>query len=516
VAGVLVFFTHTRGAVLGLLGALALGALLTALTSKDLRRWAVLALTAIVIVTGAIYLARDTAFVTENPTLARITSISLADGSTRFTLWGMALEGVKERPLVGWGQEGFNYVFNAHYDPALFEQEQWFDRAHNTFVDWLSAGGIPAFLLYLALFGSGFFLLWRSPGLSRGERIALTSALAAYACHNFFVFDNLYSYVYFFAILALIDSQVSRHIPKLEKARQLSEQEVSTYALPVVLILGAASLWMVNVTGMQASTNLIKALSARSDGLAGSMVIFEDFAKNPPFAIQEIREQLLSFAASVMASPAVSLEDKQRVASLAVGEMQKQVEAYPRDARLRMQLSYIYRAAGASQSALEEIRAAIELSPNKQNFWIEAGAAEWEVGDVEAARKSFARAYELGREFPQLAVYAAAGEIAAGNIQKGKEMLREAYGTDMVDSDVLAAAYYRIKLWPDLIALAKARTEKEGAIAQVWFSLAAAQYSSGDAQGAIATLKKTKTLFPEAAATVDGAIREIQEGRVAQ
>ncbi len=38
----------------------------------------------------------------------------------------------------------------------------------------------------------------------------LTAALAGYAVHDMFVFDNLYSYVYLFAILALIDSQVAR------------------------------------------------------------------------------------------------------------------------------------------------------------------------------------------------------------------------------------------------------------------------------------------------------------------
>ena len=134
----------------------------------------------------------------------------------------MAFKGVLERPLTGYGQEGFNYIFNKYYDPSLYKQEQWFDRAHNAFIDWLSAGGLPAFLLYLSLFGSAILLLWRSSELSRPERIALTAALAGYAIHNFFVFDNLYSYIYFFALLALIDSQVSRPIEKFEKAPALS------------------------------------------------------------------------------------------------------------------------------------------------------------------------------------------------------------------------------------------------------------------------------------------------------
>jgi O-antigen ligase len=509
-SGVLVFFTHTRGAVLGLLGALALGAILTALTSKELRRGASILLLAIIVCVGGIYIARDSTFIQESPTLKRITSISLADGGTRFTLWGMALEGVKERPLLGWGQEGFNYVFNAHYDPSLYEQEPWFDRAHNTFVDWLSAGGIPAFLLYISLFGTGFFLLWRAPDLSRGERIALTAALAGYACHNFFVFDNLYSYVYFFAILALIDSQVSRPIAQLDALPKLSGQGVVTLVTPITLVIALVTLYTVNGTGMQASARLIDALSVSTGGLEKSISIFEGFAENPPFAAQEIREQLVTFTASAIASSAVTDEDKQRIASLAVSEMQKHVEKYPRDARLRIQLAHLYRAAGASESALIEIHEAIQLSPERPSFWIEAGAAEWDSGDTAAARESFMKAYELGRQFPQLAVYAAAGAIATGAVAEGKTILRDALGTDAVDSDILAAAYYRAQAWNDLIILWRARTEREDASAQAWFSLAAAQYASGDSTGAIETLRTAEELFPETAAASAAARAEIE------
>ena len=167
---VLLFFTETRGTVLGITIGLALSAFLTAVTAgKRARRAAASALVLIVVIGGGLYAARDTSFVQGNHVLQRITSISLADGQTRFTIWHMALEGVAERPIVGWGQEGFNYVFNKFYDPSLYQQEPWFDRAHNAFIDWLTAGGVPAFLLYLALFGSAIVLLWRSSELSRPE-----------------------------------------------------------------------------------------------------------------------------------------------------------------------------------------------------------------------------------------------------------------------------------------------------------------------------------------------------------
>jgi hypothetical protein len=87
-------------------------------------------------------------------------SISLSEGATRFTVWNLAFEGFKERPLLGWGQEGFNFVFNTYYTPELWSQEPWFDRAHNIFLDWLIAGGILGLLGYLSLYVFMLYLVW--------------------------------------------------------------------------------------------------------------------------------------------------------------------------------------------------------------------------------------------------------------------------------------------------------------------------------------------------------------------
>ncbi|MDP2652382.1 MAG: O-antigen ligase family protein, partial [bacterium] len=370
---VLIFFTETRGTIIGLTIALALAAFLTALTAgKQMRRIAAGAFALLLILSGSFYLARNSSFVQNNHVLQRVASISLSDGQTRFTIWKMAFQGVLERPLTGWGQEGFNYIFNKYYDPSLYKQEPWFDRAHNAFIDWLTAGGIPAFLLYLSLFGSAILLLWKSSELSRPERIALTAALVGYAVHNLFVFDNVYSYVYFFAILALIDSQVSKPIARFEQMPELDAVDGTTYVIPIAAVVGFALFWFVNVPGMQTATKLITAISP-SENVLNNLAVFEELLKNPPFAAQEVREQLVSFAAGVAQSSQVSNENKQKIASFAVSEMQKQVAAYPLDAREHNQLSFAYRIVGDNANALKEMQTALLLSPNKEQFWIEAG-----------------------------------------------------------------------------------------------------------------------------------------------
>ncbi|MFZ3043665.1 MAG: O-antigen ligase family protein [Minisyncoccia bacterium] len=507
----LIFFTETRGTILGLVGALTLGAFLTALTAgKHARRLASFALVLILMLAGGFYLARNSSFVQENHVLQRVASISLSDGSTRFTIWHMALQGVAERPLTGWGQEGFNYIFNKYYDPSLFHQEPWFDRAHNVFLDWLTAGGIPAFLLYLSLFGSAIVLLWKSSELSRAERIALTAAFAGYAVHNIFVFDNLYSYVYFFAILALIDSQVARPIERFEEAPELSAEHSVTYALPMSAVVAFALIWYVNISGMQASTTLIQAMTPTGADISKNIALFEDLATHSAFAKQEIREQLVSFANSAAQSSQVSNEQKRQIVTLAVTEMSKQVASYPLDARERLQLAYIYRAGGDIENALKQIEIAKTLSPGKEAIYIEAGATELDAGNVKAAQADFNKAYALGPQFPDLAAYAAAGDIVAGDKEAADKVLMAAYGTTRVDSGVLAVAYYRVKDWPSLIALWKLRAEAPGASVDTWFSLAGAYYTAGDTASAIATVNEAVRLFPSAASAGAAAIAQIQ------
>ncbi len=514
---VLLFFTETRGTVIGLTFALALAAFLMALTAgRRARSWAAGAFVLILLLAGGFYLARDSAFIQNNHVLQRVASMSLSDGQTRFTIWHMALQGVAEKPITGWGQEGFNYIFNKYYDPSLYAQEPWFDRAHNAFIDWLTAGGIPAFLLYLSLYGTTIVLLWKSSELSRPERIALTAVLAGYAVHNLFVFDNLYSYVYFFAILALIDSQVGRPVARLEEAPVLSEADGTTYVLPVAAAVTLALIWTVNVPGMQAATNLITAISPSPTGIDANIAAFENLAAHPAFAGQEIREQLISFAASVARSSQATDAQKQKIVGLAITEMQKQTAAYPQDAREHLQLSYIYRAIGNATAALSELNIAAQLSPKKEQILIERGATEWDTGDIGAARKDFDAAYALGPQFQDLAAYSAAGDAAAGDLAASDKILLAAYGTTSVDSDILAVAYYRTKNWPRLIAIWKMRTEKPGAVVDAWFSLAAAYYAAGNMTSAIQTIHKAVALYPGAASAGDAAIAQIQGKASAQ
>lgn len=451
----LLFLTATRGAILGAVGAVAVGGVLWLLgTSGKARRYAVGFLIGVCVVVAGFFLLRDTAFVQEDPTLTRLASISVADGSTRFALWDMALKGVAERPITGWGQEGFNYLFNEHYTPELYMQEPWFDRAHSVYLDWLTAGGVPAGVLFVALLAMAAYTLYRKG--NRRERIFLVSAVAAYSFQALFVFDNLFSYVPLAAVFAFAHGLSSRPIARLEDAPKLSQSTFQNVAVPVGVVVAIVLVWTVNVPSILASNALIRALTASSDPRA-SLEHFSKALSYNGLGMQEIREQMVAYAGSVSSQANVPEEVRIVVAQAAVAEMSKLVQMLPEDARLRVQLSSAYRALGDYESALREIREAQRLSPMKQRLILEEGLIMLHMKEYKAARDAFKRAFDLDPSFDELAQYVAAGEILVGNKDDAKALLFERFGTSTPESNVVLLAYYEKQDFGEVVPVLRTR-----------------------------------------------------------
>lgn len=203
--------TGTRGTAIGLATGLISTLVYVSLFAsrfKQLQKYSMGAFVVVLVLIAGFISARDTAFIHNTPALERIASIDLGkDLETRKVIWGMAAEGIKERPLLGWGQGNFNYVFNDKYDPRLYSQEQWFDRVHDIILDWLIAGGVLGFLAYVSIFASLFYYLVilpiRKPDNSFTvlERAVLVGLIVGYITHNLVVFDNIVSYIFFGRLL---------------------------------------------------------------------------------------------------------------------------------------------------------------------------------------------------------------------------------------------------------------------------------------------------------------------------
>ncbi len=367
----LLFETATRGTIIGLVGGtmltLFLYAILAKSSSKKSRMICGGIVAFLVIAVIGIYALRSQPLIKNNDVLNRLTSISLSnsESTARLQIWGMALQGVKVRPILGWGQENFNYIFNYYYNPHMWMQEQWFDRAHSVFLDWLTASGIVGLLAYLALYVLAFMGVWKSD-LSIAKKCVLIGFIAAYAIHNIFVFDNLASYVGFFAVLGFVGSGLTspqpspqmrgggmpRNVGKnpvafppssseegaggrfLGGSREYSRDTVEYVILPASIVVLVAALYFLNVRAIEANTRLITALQSCNSPTPDVSLFEKVIATGAYLANQETREQAISCAGGIVGNAQAPNPTKQAAFSEAMKAIQDQIAAAPKDARM--------------------------------------------------------------------------------------------------------------------------------------------------------------------------------------
>lgn len=434
--GFVLYHTATRGAMLGLLVGVGITTLLVAIFEREkklMRNSAIGVLVATVLLVGGFIALRNASFVQKSPVLERFAAISLTEQTTksRFMVWNMAWQGFKEKPILGWGMENFNYVFNKYYDPGMYNQEQWFDRAHNVFFDWLIAGGLPALLAYLSLFVTALYYIWRrTDKLSVLERSILTGLLGGYFFQNLFVFDNITSLIYFGTILAYVEgvsrAPVEADKQKAESVKTKNGEDLTFIVSGSAVILAVVLVYMVNYNGFMQNTTLIRALSERTtEGPVHNLNLFKDAVSYNSFGTSEAREQLAELAMNGY-DPSRGVTDVQgQFLSFAGSELEKQAAELPQDARYQLFAGSFFARIGSIEKALPYLEKALELSPKKQTILFELGSAYFNDHNLAKAEEAFKKAFELAPEFNQAESYYLQILVQEGKRDEAKKILAE-------------------------------------------------------------------------------------------
>lgn len=519
--------TGTRGTAIGLVvGVMVMLAYIGLFGTKfkQYRKYAIGGVVLVMIAATAFITGRDSEIVQNNKNLARIANISLHDLEIRGIIWGMAWEGVKEKPLLGYGQSNFNYVFNEKYDPRLYAQEQWFDRSHNIFMDWLITGGFLGLIAYLSIFGWCAYYLFFRPLFNKEdesfnvlERGVLLGILAGYFTHNIVVFDNIVSYIFFAIILGLINSRVGL-VPKRIAKFKIDDLITTQFITPVVMVLLVVSIYVFHVPGMQAAGDLISGF--RSADLTERLDYFKDALDRDSFAHQEITEQITQQAMSVVMNNKIPEDIRAQYAELAEGELDKLIEEKPGDARIHVFVGSYYRAINNLEQAAKHMEIAHQLSPKKQSILIQQGFIALSQAKIDEAVNYMKIAFELDeRNLEAREYYAGAlmykadyeGAIALMDSEKAKDkfarsnfIISTANQFGQIDF-VIELFEYRINKEPD-----KSQNWKNEA--QNWATLAYLYYQKGEIEKAVSTLETAKEGIPSFATTATCFIDSMEEG----
>lgn len=193
-------------------------------------------------------LNQDKPIISENQYFNRFFSIldyqrALKD---RFIPWQISLQAFKERPLLGWGLESYNFVYDKYFKTdylPTFPGGGGFDRVHNKIFDLLIEGGILLLLGYLLIFFLIFYYLFKYPkGQAYGDNFnpsasfIFAALFIAYFIQNLFVFDTLSTHISFFLVLGFLNNFGSR-FPEILKVKK-EVDNLSFGCKKLVLIFG--------------------------------------------------------------------------------------------------------------------------------------------------------------------------------------------------------------------------------------------------------------------------------------
>src|SRR3990167_5427552 len=319
----------------------------------------------VIAVSVGVYALRGSEFIQNNPTLGRLSNISAQgdDAQARFQIWGMSFEAFKERPILGWGPENFSVVFSKYFDPRLWSREPWFDRSHNVILDWLITGGVFGLVSYLGIFATSLWLLlkkYRERKISNLELSIFTGLLAGFLFQNIFVFDQLTSYLLFFAVLGYIYFLTQGE--SLEKPAPLVAPGTAQVFSAVAVVAIVISLYFFNIKPLLANFSLLSALEAANAGnFQAAQTNFKRAINLSPLGRREAREQYSHFASLIAGRS--DIPEAIRVSSINDGIDQSKLEAEDSalDARSHLFLGSVYNAAGRKAEALAAFEKALEL-----------------------------------------------------------------------------------------------------------------------------------------------------------
>ncbi len=518
-----IYFTATRGAAVALVAGGFLAVLLYLIFIKAdteqkrlHKKFAVVFLALLILIPAAIKLSADTSFVKNNEVLSRFASISFSEAKTRFTIWEMGWQGVKERPVLGWGPENYAVIFAKHYNPSLYSQEPWFDRSHNIVFDWLINAGILGLLSYLGVLLAAFYMIWKNylKNIFSVELAILFSVLlSVYVLQNMFVFDQLATYLSYFAVLAYIHNAATmQKRAELEGAAGADVQKFGPLVAAGLLALLVLVAYFVNFRPYAANRNLLDALKLQNQDLPGAFESYKKAMSYDTLGRQEAREQFARFAVAIGSLPQVGAELKDEALRRAITEAEKGVAENELDPRPYIFLGSVYSRVGLLDPAAQVLNKALELSPKKQQIYFELADVYIKKEDYATAVSILERAFNFAPRFDLARMNLAAAYILNGQQEKADQLLIEAYGRTDVTESVLVQVYSARKDYQRLAGIWGAFVESDPANTQYIKGLTGAYLLLGDEASAIKTLEEGASANPAFAPEASAFIRQIRSG----
>lgn len=276
---VCMYFSGTRGALVGFIagGFLAAIAYLITTSSKRVKTygWAGVLFLAAAAVSMFVY----SEHLPQGSLARRLFQLRDSNTEARLIQWKFALQGVKERPVLGFGPENYYYVSNKYFDPEIYKYDRsWFDKPHNYILEILVTNGVFGLLAYLGMFAYSlwaFYKAFQAGYFGAAGFSVLCFAILAYQIQNLTVFDTVPASITFFSLMgfAAYLSHAAAQDKKIAGSEKKKSKEIR---VDLSLPIGSAALASVLAIYAIVATNILpaKAGKAVNYGYAYGQAVF--------------------------------------------------------------------------------------------------------------------------------------------------------------------------------------------------------------------------------------------------
>jgi len=244
----------TRGAMVGLIIGLFAGFIgyLIFTKSKKIKLVGGIILISFLVVAGLLFTFSND--LPNGTPFKRIFTLRDSNSNSRIIQWKIAIQGFKDRPIIGVGSENYYIIGNKYYNPELYKYDRsWFDKPHNYILEILLTNGILGLIAYATVIWFVIIILyksWKKELLSLLEASILFSVVVVYQIQNLFVFDTIpaslmfYSFLGFIGYLAYELKQEDKK--KVDKISGINSSSVYT----VFALSGILSIYLIIITNI--------------------------------------------------------------------------------------------------------------------------------------------------------------------------------------------------------------------------------------------------------------------------